>query len=153
MQSTIYEAAGGQEAVLALAEAWHRRCLDDPVVSHAFSHPGQQHPHHVTRLAAYWAQALGGPTAFTDEISDQSAVLRMHSGNGTHEEMDRRAVSCFALALDDAGLPNDERLRSTLQEWFGWAVSDMAAHPRSESDVPPGLPLPRWSWEGLVADS
>jgi hemoglobin len=152
MQSTIYEAAGGQQAILALAEAWHRRCLDDPVVSHAFSHPGQ-HPHHVTRLAAYWAEALGGPTTFTDEISDQSAVLRMHAGNGVHEEMDRRAEACFALALDDAALPSDDRLRTTLKEWFGWSVSDMATHPGSAAEVPPGLPVPRWSWEGPVTDS
>ncbi|MDE9366328.1 hypothetical protein PZ938_12020 [Luteipulveratus sp. YIM 133132] len=35
---TIYERLGGADVVLALARAWHARCLADPVVSHAFSH-------------------------------------------------------------------------------------------------------------------
>jgi hypothetical protein len=76
----------------------------------------------------------------------------MHSGNGPHEEMNRRAVACFALALDDAALPRDERLRATLKEWFEWAVAEMATHPGSAAEVPPGLPLPRWSWDGPVTE-
>ena len=59
MSQTIYEAAGGDQAFLNLAHAWHERCLADSVVSHAFSHG--YHPQHTERLAAYWAEALGGP--------------------------------------------------------------------------------------------
>jgi hemoglobin len=33
--------------------------MADDVVAHAFSHVF--HPHHVVRLAACWAEALGGP--------------------------------------------------------------------------------------------
>ncbi len=47
-----------------LACAWHRRVMADDVVAHAFSH--DFHPQHVERLAAYWAEALGGPNAYTD---------------------------------------------------------------------------------------
>ena len=60
MTETIFEAAGGRQAFMNLARAWHARCLADPVVSHAFSHG--YHPQHTERLAAYWAEALGGPT-------------------------------------------------------------------------------------------
>ncbi len=35
----------------------HRRCLHDPVVSHAFSHPGL-HPQHVERLATWEAHSF-----------------------------------------------------------------------------------------------
>ena len=38
MTQTIYEAAGGRQAFVNLARAWHARCLADAVVSHAFSH-------------------------------------------------------------------------------------------------------------------
>ena len=55
--STVYEAAGGDAGLLALARAWHERCLSDPVASHPFEH-GDLHPQHVERLAAYWAEAL-----------------------------------------------------------------------------------------------
>jgi truncated hemoglobin YjbI len=85
MTETIYEAAGGRQAFINLARAWHARCLADPVVSHAFSHG--YHPQHTERLAAYWAEALGGPTDYTESMGDESRVVRMHSGNGEHVEM------------------------------------------------------------------
>jgi hemoglobin len=119
------------------------------VVSHAFSHPGL-HPQHVERVAAYWGEALGGPAGYTAGIGDHSHVLRLHAGNGEHQEMDRRAQQCFALALDDAGLPDDPRLRRTLTDWFAWMTAAMAAYPRSPDDVPGDLPLPVWSWNGPV---
>ena len=150
MEPSIFEAAGGEPAILALAQAWHLRCLADPVVSHAFGHSGQ-HPDHVARLAAYWAQALGGPDTYTATMGDHAFVLRLHSGNGEHREMDERARDCFALALDDAGLPPDERLRAALIAYFTWATTALAAHPDSPDAVPPGLPLPRWSWGGPEA--
>jgi len=147
---TIFAAAGGADAMLALAHAWHRRCVADPVVSHAFSHPGQ-HPQHTERLAAYWGEALGGPRQFSDSMGDHSHVLRLHAGNGEHHEMDERAQTCFTRALDDAGLPEDDALRQTLKDYFRWATTGMSAYPDSPEDVPGGLSVPRWSWQGPVA--
>jgi len=148
MSLTIYEAAGGSEAFIALAHAWHARCLADPIVSHAFSHG--YHPNHSERLAAYWAEALGGPPDYTASMGDQSGVVRMHSGNGEHVEMDESAQVCFAQALDDAGLPDDPRLRATLKAYFRWATQVMARYPKSQEKVPVGLALGRWSWDGPV---
>src|SRR5271156_5312476 len=85
---TVYEAAGGRDGVLRLAKAWHTRVLKDEVVSHAFSHG--YHPQHTERLAAYWGEALGGPTTYTDQFGDETSLVRIHSGNGPHEEMDQR---------------------------------------------------------------
>lgn len=151
VEPSVFEAAGGRQAFRDLAHAWHRQCLQDEVVSHAFSRPGQ-HPEHVERLAAYWAEALGGPADYSETMADHSHVLRLHSGNGEHEEMDERAQVCFAHALDDAGLPDDERLRSTLKDYFRWATSLMATHPDSADAVPEGLKLPQWSWTGQVQE-
>src|SRR5262249_25555869 len=148
MNQTIYEAAGGRQAFIDLAHAWHARCLADPVVSHAFSHGF--HPQHTERLAAYLAESLGGPPAYTNSIGDESFVVRLHSGKGEHKEMDERAQVCFAQALEDAGLPAHEARRATLKAYFRWATAAMAAYPDSAADVPPGLRLSRWSWEGPV---
>ena len=95
-------------------------------------------------------EAFGGPADYTGSMGDESRVVRMHSGNGEHLEMDERAQTCFAQALDDAGLPGDPRLRSTLEAYFRWATEAMAAYPRSADDVPAALPLALWSWEGPV---
>lgn len=143
---SIFEAAGGQAAFVALAHAWHERCLADEVVSHAFSHGF--HPDHSARLAAYWAEALGGPPTYSDTIGDHSFVLRMHAGNGEHHEMDRRALEAFVLALDDAGLPEDPALRRALTEYFAWGIGAMDTFPDSPDDVPDGLSIPRWTWGG-----
>jgi hypothetical protein len=51
---TVHEAAGGADGLLRLANAWHARVMPDEVVSHGF------HPEHSQRLAAYWAESLGG---------------------------------------------------------------------------------------------
>ena len=148
MVQTIYEAAGGRQAFVDLAHAWHARCLADPVVSHAFSHGF--HPQHSERLAAYWAEALGGPPDYTESMGSESHVMRMHSGNGEHQEMDERAQTCFAQALDDVGLPDDPRLRATLKDYFRWATQRMSGCPKSADHIPDGLALARWSWNGPV---
>jgi hemoglobin len=146
MGRSVYEAVGGMPALVALAHAWHERCLADPVVSHAFAHG--YHPDHTQRLAAYWAEALGGPSTYTGSVQDHSTVVRMHSGNGPHDEMDRRALACFVAALDDAGIPDDPRLRSTLTDYFAWGIAELNHAYGSVDEVPDGLPLPSWSWEG-----
>jgi hemoglobin len=74
----------------------------------------------------------------------------MHSGNGPHDEMDRRAIACFDLALQDVGLAADEPLRTALHGYFAWAVTTtMSRYQESADDVPEGLSIPRWSWDGL----
>lgn len=146
--TTLYEAAGGDDGLLRLAEAWHARVMADPVVSHAFSHGF--HPDHTRRLAAYWAEALGGPALYSTGFGDETSVVRLHSGNGQHEEMDRRAIACFDEALEDSGLAADDALRAALHDYFAWATTtSMARYPDSPDDVPDGLRIPRWSWSGL----
>ena len=147
MQS-VYDAAGGGDGLLRLAEAWHSRVMADEVVSHAFSHG--YHPQHSERLAAYWGEALGGPTNYTDNYGDETSVVRMHSGNGEHEDMDRRAIARFDEALDDVGLASNETLRRVLHDYFAWATTTtMSLYHESADDVPDGLTIPHWSWDGL----
>jgi len=146
MQS-VYEAAGGHTGLLRLAEAWHSRVMADEIVSHAFSHGF--HPQHTERLAAYWAEALGGPSTYSGTYGDETSVVRIHSGNGLHEEMDRRAITCFDQALEDVGLTADP-LRNVLHDYFAWATTTtMSRYHQSSDEVPHGLTIPRWSWDGL----
>ena len=150
MHPSIFDAAGGMTGIRRLAEAWHARVMADEVVSHAFSHGF--HPQHTERLAAYWAEALGGPVGDSEAYGDETSVVRTHSGNGVHEEMDRRAIACFDQALVDAGLSADDRLRQALHDYFAWATSNVNRYHESADDVPDGLRIPRWSWDGLVTE-
>ena len=146
MQS-IYQAAGGSDGLLRLAEAWHQRVLADEIVSHAFSSGFR--PDHSERLAAYWAEALGGPASYSGRYGDETSVVRIHSGNGEHAEMDQRAITCFDQAMADIGLDAASRLGQVLHDYFVWATTTtMARYHESADDVPEGMSIPQWSWDG-----
>ena len=122
--------------------------MADEEVSHAFSHGYR--PDHSERLAAYWAEALGGPPMYSSRYGDETSVVRIHSGNGPHQEMDRRAIACFDQALQDVGLSAAEPLRQVLHDYFAWATTTtMSRYHDSADDVPEGMSIPRWSWDGL----
>ena len=144
----MYEAAGGHDGLVRLADAWHARVMEDEVVSHAFRHGF--HPEHTARLAAYWGEALGGPATYSDTYGDETSVVRIHSGNGPHEEMNQRAISCFDQALTDVGLSEQDPVRAVLHDYFAWATATtMYSYHESADDVPVGLRIPHWSWNGL----
>ncbi len=150
--ATVFDAAGGEAGLRALADAWHERVMADEVVSHAFSHGFDAD--HTERLAAYWAEALGGPPTYSAAYADETYVVRLHSGKGPHEEMNRRAIACFDQALADVGLDSDDRLRQVLHDYFAWATTQsMSRYDRSADDVPDGMSIPRWSWDGLAGAS
>jgi hemoglobin len=147
MRPTLYEFAGGDAALLALARAHHERCLADPVLNHPFSHP-EQHPQHVERLAAYWTEVLGGPARYSESYGDHSGVLQMHAGNGDMTELGRRFVECFVAAADDAELPSDPEFRAALRAYMQWAVDEILQYGAADARVPTGQSMPRWSWSG-----
>ena len=118
-------------------------------VAHAFSHGF--HPRHTERLAADWGESWGGAPYYSEQYGSESSVVRMHSGNGPHGDMDSRAISCFDQAMPDEGLA-DSVLRRALHEYFAWVTTNtMSAYQDSADDVPPNLRIPRWSWDGLQA--
>ena len=148
MRPSLYEFAGGDAAFLALATAHHARCLADPELKHPFSHP-DQHPQHVERLAAYWAEVMGGPHRYSGSCGDHSGVLQMHAGNGDLTDLGRRFVDCFVRAADDAGLPADPGFRGALRSYMEWAVAEVLSYPDPGVEVPAGMSMPNWSWDGL----
>ena len=149
MRPTLYEFAGGEPAFLALAAAHHARCVADPELNHPFSKK-DQHPQHVERLAAYWAEVMGGPPLYSrDRAGDQTSLIVMHSGNGEMTDLARRFVDCFVRAADDAGLPADPGFRAALRAYMEWAVVEFTAYPDRDARVPAALSVPHWSWDGL----
>jgi hemoglobin len=145
-QPTIYDAVGGDETFLEVARAFHARALADPELNHPFSHPG--HPQHVERLAAYWAEALGGPPTYSSEMSDETAMLRIHANNGMGEDYERRFHACFMAALDDVGVSDDPKLRTALSSYMAAALANVLQYSPKDAVVPDALAIPHWSWDG-----
>jgi len=144
---SMFEFAGGDAAFLALATAHHQRCLEDPVLSHPFSHPGN--PEHIQRLADYWAEVFGGPPRYSRSFGGHSAMLGIHAGQGADEDLGTRFVACFVRAADDAGLPDDEEFRGGLRAYMEWAVAEVQSYSPRDSEVPDGMAAPHWGWSGL----
>ena len=88
--------------------------------------------------------------AATFDAPDETSVVRIHSGNGEHAEMDRRAIDCFDQAAQDVGIDPASALWQVLHDYFAWATTTtMSRYHGSADDVPEGLIIPRWSWDGL----
>jgi hemoglobin len=82
-------------------------------------------------------------------MGDQSSLLVMHSGNGDMTDLGRRFVTCFVEAMDDAGLPDDPDFRAAMTAYMRWAVDDVLVYSPVEAQVPRGVAIPHWSWDGL----
>ena len=150
VRPSIYEVAGGQPAFQALTTAFHERCLADPELNHPFSH--HTSPQHVDNLAAYWADVFGGPPAYSRLHGGHSAMLDIHAGQGG-ASLGPRFVACFEQAMDDAELPAERELRSTLRAYIEWATDDVNSYAPAGSVVPRDHPMPHWSWDGLEKGS
>lgn len=148
MSDTIYQAAGGADGMLRLAHAWHARAMADEIVAHAFSHGFRDD--HGERLAAYLGEAFGGPPVYSATMAHETAVQRIHAGNGIHPEMDEHAIATWIQAVDDLGYTDP--LRQSLIDYWVAGVARMSAHPDTPDTVPAGLPVPTWSWTGPTHD-
>lgn len=80
-----------------------------------------------------------GPAIYSERYGDESFVVRIHSGNGPHEETNRRAIRCFDAALQDVGLDADTRLRQVLHAYWAWATTtSMDRYHESAATSPTG---------------
>jgi hemoglobin len=144
---SIYAAAGGAPALLALAADFHARCLVDPVLEHPFSHTSN--PEHVQRLADYWGEVLGGPPSYSESYGGHSAMLALHANQGAEDELGQRFVAVFDDAVRAAPLPDDPDLHAALHDYMVWATAEVMEYSPRDARVPPDLPVPRWDWSGL----
>jgi hemoglobin len=136
-QPSLYDQVGGFDRILALTERWHELCLQDPVAAHPFEH--DLHPQHNERLAAYLAQALGGPSLYTGGYGDETYMQRLHACNGVHIELDEACLAAFDRALKDVGITGEAGER--VSAYFRRATEAQRQWASHEAQVPDGLPF------------
>jgi len=136
---SLYDDVGGFDRVLALCKAWHARLQQDELAWHPFSHG--THPQHDERLAAYLAEAFGGPPLYSAGYGDESSMQRIHSGHGAHVELDEACLAAFDLAVADVGLAGEVARR--VSGYFRNATEAQRAWADPDRPVPDNLPFNR----------
>jgi hemoglobin len=141
---TLYEWAGGSEALARLFDAFYDRVEEDELISPLFrGGVSAEHRHNVT---LWWSEVLGGPADYTEKLGGYHRMVRRHRDLAINPEQRLRFVSLLSLAADDAGLPDDPEFRSALMAYAEWA-SRLALHnSQPGAEVPPEAPVPRWGW-------
>jgi hemoglobin len=142
--TSLYEHAGGEEALHRLEEVFYAKVLADPVLKTLFT---ERLPEHVDHLTWFTAESLGGPDRFTRELGFRH-LIDVHRKLKITDEQRERFVALYMEALDEAGLPDDERFREAVRSHveFGshvaqqnsWAATDAQLHPIRE--------VPHWQW-------
>jgi hemoglobin len=141
---SLYEWAGGGDALRRLIDAFYNRVERDELVSPFF--PGGVHETHRDHVAAWWAEVFGGPARYSDELGGYEHMVARHRDLGITPEARHRFVSLMSLAADDAGLPADPEFRSALLAYAEWGSRLALQNSQPGADVAGQAPVPRWGW-------
>jgi hemoglobin len=148
---TLFEYAGGEEALHRLEQRFYDSVLADPVLRPLF---GSGRPQHVDHLTAFTAESFGGPDRFSREVGF-AHLISVHRGLTISETQRRRFVELYLRALDDAGMPTDPAFREAVREHveFGSRVAMQNSLAETDDDLHPLRGVPRWTWPGDDEDT
>jgi hemoglobin len=143
---TLFEHAGGEEALHRLEQLFYDSVLRDPLLQPLF---GDGQPEHVDHLTMFTAETFGGPDRFTRELGFQH-LIDVHRGLEITEEQRERFVELYMAALDAAVMPDDEPFRAAVREHveFGARVAMQNSHAKTDAELHPLREVPRWAWSG-----
>jgi hemoglobin len=143
---SLYEFAGGEDALHRLEQVFYDSVLVDPLLQPLF---GAGQPQHVDHLTAFTAESFGGPDRFSRELGF-AHLIGVHRGLKIAEEQRQRFVELYLAALDAAGMPTDPAFRDAVREHveFGTRVAMQNSHAATDAELHPLREVPRWTWAG-----
>jgi truncated hemoglobin YjbI len=140
---TLYEWAGGEEALKRLFETFYFKVRTDELLKDLFADMPPEHPQHV---AAWIGEVFGGPAEYTEHLGGYSNMMQHHLNRAISEEQRRRWVSLLADAADEVGLPSDPEFRSAFMAYIEWGTRIAVANSQPGATPPAHAPVPRWGW-------
>ncbi len=144
VRATLYQWAGGRQAIEGLIDAFYDRVEGDDLLSSLF--PGGVSAEHREHVTSWWCEVFGGPPRYTDELGGYERMLHKHRDLGITDDQRFRFVSLMSLAADDANLPADPEFRSALLAYLEWGTRLAMANSQPGAEVVEHAPLPRWGW-------
>jgi hemoglobin len=144
MRESLYDHAGGEDALHRLEELFYEKALGDPLLRGLFT---ERVPTHVDHLTWFTAERFGGPDRFTTNLGFQY-IIDVHRHLEITDEQRERFVALYLESLDEAGLPDDEPFRQAVREHveFGSKVAQQNSQAETDSELHPIREVPRWQW-------
>jgi hemoglobin len=142
---TVYEWAGGQEAIENLTEVFYAKVVKDDLLGDLFRNMSSEHSKYV---AHFLSEVLGGPKLYTGQSKKSHAhMISRHVGRKLDETQRKRWVQLVLESADEIGLPDDPEFRSALVGYLEWG-SRMAVinSQTSEDPIDENTPMPNWGW-------
>jgi hemoglobin len=140
---TLYEWAGGPEALERLTDIFYGKVREDPLLEPVFRNMDREHPKYV---ATWLGEVFGGPARYTEERGGYPHMMQKHLNRALTEEMRRRWVNLICDAADEAGLPTDAEFRSAFVAYIEWGTRIAVANSQPGASPPPRAPVPHWGW-------
>lgn len=140
---TLYEWAGGTEALERLTEVFYREVKKDELIGPLFAHMDPGHPKYV---AMWLAEVFGGPARYTDERGGYAYMLAHHLGRDITEPQRRQWVSLLMDAAYEVGLPDDPEFRAGFFGYIEWGTRLARQNSQPGAQPPPEAPVPHWGW-------
>jgi hemoglobin len=141
---SLYDFAGGEEALHRLEDTFYTSVLEDPLLQPLF---GAGQSQHVDHLTAFTTESFGGPDRFTRELGF-AHLIDVHRHLRIREEQRQRFVELYMAAMDAAEMPDDEDFREAVRSHveFGSNVAMQNSLAETDEDLHPLREVPRWTW-------
>ena len=141
---TLYDWAGGRDALRRLIDAFYDRVERDDLLSPFF--PGGVSEEHRDHVTGWWSEVFGGPSDYTDRHGGYVAMLAHHRDLGITAEQRLHFVTTMMRAADDVSLPDDPEFRSALAAYLEWGTRLAFQNSHPGAQVVEHAPVPRWGW-------
>ncbi|WP_424217532.1 group II truncated hemoglobin (plasmid) [Streptomyces sp. BI20] len=147
---TLYEWAGGAEALERLTEEFYTHVRKDELLAPLFAYMTDDHPQHV---ATFLGEVLGGPPAYTEHHGGYRRMLSSHRGRDITPEQRARWVELMLAAMDTVGLPDDAEFRSAFVGYIEFGSRRAMANSRPDAGPSGRTTIKTWGWgEALPGD-
>lgn len=140
---SLFAWLGGTPVIERLFEVFYARVVDDPVLAPVFA---AMSPDHVKHVAAFVAEVLGGPRAYSEHHGGHRAMLLHHIGRQLGEPQRKRWLAMLLECADDLGAPSDPEFRSAFVAYLEWGTRLAVINSQPGADVNTDAPMPRWGW-------
>ena len=141
---TLFEWAGGMEALEKLITLFYDKVLKDELLQPIFVHMSKKHQMHV---AHFIAEVFGGGNPYTGEGGSHYGMVKKHLGKHLTETHRKQFVKLLLESADEVDVPDDPEFRSAFVGYLEWGTRLAVINSNEEEIVmDTNEPMPKWGW-------